>query len=526
MKDSNSLDLRKLASLVGIAVIALVFTLQFGPGSQGCQAGIGDAAPTAAAAATVNGKEIPAGDFRSAYQRMLSQYRAQGLDAKLARQLGLHKQVIDSMVNEELWAQAAEKRGISTSDEELADVLAKNPSFHKDGKFDVRAYRDTVRQYLRKTDVEFERELRRSMAAQKLQEMVASSAVVSDDEVKARFEKEGNRAQATFVRFAPTMFADKTPAPTGQELDAYKQAHAKEIEDYYNANKFLYSQPEQFRVRQILIRADSPEKKAEAKQKIENLRKEIVDGGKDFAEMAKQFSEDLGSKAQGGDMGSATLDSFPREIATALPPLKKGEVSQPIEAETGVYLVKLEDKTPPMNKPLKDVEGEIATQLWKREKAKDVARAEAEKALAAVKAGQDLKTLFPAPAEEEGQEQQFRFQQPTNPVAVETGEFNASTEALPRLGTAPNVLPEIFARTAPGALDKVYEVGDAYVAVVVTDRKQASQEDYEKQKEQLVTQARRAKEFELRDAFLKSLKASSDVKMNDATIEEIIGPEA
>ncbi|MBX5481792.1 MAG: SurA N-terminal domain-containing protein [Myxococcaceae bacterium] len=521
----SSYDFRKLFSLLFIVGIAVVFTLQFGPGSRGCEAPLVSPENKAGVVATVNGKEIPASEFRRAYRMMLDQYRGQGLSEDLARQLGFHKQVLDQLINTELLAQAAEKHGVTASDEELARLIQNNPGFHKDGKFDLQAYRQTLQQYYRKTDVEFERELRHQLSAQKMLDMVDASAAVSEDEIRSRFLKEGNKAQITFVRFAPTQFADKVPAPTPEELKAYKDAHQKEIADYYNANKFLYSQPEQLHVRRILIKVPenaTDAQKEEAKKKIDNLRKQIVDEKKDFAEVAKASSEDPGSRAQGGDLGFNTADVWPKPFADAAAGLKEGEVSQPVLTQYGWDLIKLEEKKPPMNKPLEAVSDEIATTFWKKEKAKELAKQAAEQALADAKAGKDWKTLFPPPPE--GAPKPSSFTAPTQPVAVETEEFNAAAQAIPRLGPSPQLLPEVFARKEPGLLDRVFEQNDAFVVATVTSRKEPSEADFAKQKDQLTSDARRAKQYELRDAFIKSLKAAGDIKTNEAVIDEIVGP--
>jgi peptidyl-prolyl cis-trans isomerase D len=518
----DSFHTRKLFSLLFIVAIALVFTLQFGPGSRGCEAPL--TGTSATAAAVVNGKEIPLVEFRRAYRNTLNAFRSQGLTESLARQLGYHRQVLEQLVQNELLAQAAERHGIAPSDEELAEIVHANPDFHKDGRFDVQRYREVLRQYYRKSDVEFERDLRRQLAAQKMLQTVESAATVSLDEVKSRFQKEGNRAQLVFVRFAPTMFSDKVPAPKPQELSTFATERAKEIEQHYEANKFAYSQPEQVRARHILISVpkDAPaEKKTAARQRVEEIRKEIVEGGKDFAEMAKQYSEDPGSKDNGGDLGFNPAHAWVKPFSDSAFSLKAGEISGPVETDFGIHLIKVEEKRPPQNKELKDVQTEIATALWKREKSTELARAEAEKALAALKGGKDLKTLYPPAKQDE--EPAARFTPPAKPQAMETGEFNAATESIPRLGPAPGLLPDIFARNAPGPLEKAYQVGDGWVVLHVTDRKLPSDEDFEKQKESLWAEARRAKQLELRGEFLKALKKQGDVRTNDAAVEEALG---
>lgn len=521
----SSYDFRKLFSLLFIIAIAVVFTLQFGPGSRGCEAPI--AGTPSSAAAVVNGKEIPLTEFRFAYRNTLNAFRSQGLTESLARQLGYHRQVLEQLVESELLAQAAERHGITASDAELAELLHRNPDFQKDGRFDQQQYRAVLRQYYRKSDVDYERDLRRQLAAQKMLETVEAAAAVSEDEVRSRFLREGNQAKLTFVRFAPAMFASKVPAPKPEELAAFAKERSKDLEEYYQANKFAYSQPEQVRARHILLAApkNAPaEKKAEARKRIEELRKQIVDEKKDFAQLAKEHSEDPGSKAEGGDLGFNSAQAWVKPFADAAFSLEPGEVSSPVETDFGVHLIKVEEKRPPQNKELKDVEAEIATVLWKREKSKELAKAEAEKALAALTAGKELKALYPPAKEEEpGAPRSAPLSQPES---VETDEFNASTDSIPRLGPAPGMLTDVFARQAPGPLEKVYSVGDGFVVAAVTDRKLPSDADFEKQRESLHAQARRAKQFELRDAFLKALRKQGEVKTNDAAVEETIGAAA
>lgn len=519
MKDS--FNFRKFFSLVGIAVIAVVFTFSFGPGSRGCEA---SSVTPPGSVATVNGKEIAVTDFRMAYRNMVDQYRSQGLSEQLARQLGFDKQVLDQLVNTELLAQAAEKHGISPPDEELARLIQQNPGFHKDGRFDLQTYRLTLQQVYRQTDVEFERKLRRQLAAQMMLDTVESTAIVSEDEVRSRFLKEGNKAQLTFARFAPTMFADKVAAPKPEEVAAFKEANQEQIKAHYEQNKFLYSQPEQVRARHILIKTPenaTDEQKQQARERVENLRKEI-EGGKDFAAVATQFSEDVGSKEKGGDLGFNTADQWVKPFSDAAFSLKPGELSQPVESQFGYHLIKVEEKRPPSNRSLEEASDEIATQLWKKERAKVLAREAAAQALAQVKAGKALTALFPAPKAAE--EQPMQFTQPTAPVAVESGEFNAATESVPRLGPAPSLLPDVFALKAPQVLDEVYEVGDAFVIAQVTARQEPTDEDYTAKKATLTDEARQAKQFELRDAFLKSLKASADVRTNDEVVGQVLGP--
>lgn len=519
----NSFDTRRLTSVLFIGILAVLFALQWGPGAKGC----GDSTPVVASedvAATVNGKQIPLKEFIRTYSMQLQQFRSQGgLPPGLAKQLGVHTQVMDQLVNTELLAQAAEARGIRASDQEMLKLIWENTDFHKDGKFDRERYREVLRDFYRRTDVEFEEDMRRRLSALKMLEMVEQGAVVSEDEVKARYLKDANKAQATFVRFLPTMFVPKVPAAKPGEVDAWTKAHDAEIAAHYQANQFTYHQPERAKVRQILIRVgkDDPEaKKTEAKQKIDNLRKEL-DSGKDFAELAKNFSEDTETRDKGGDLGLVERYGMAPPLADAVFKGKPGDVVGPVESALGWHLGKVEEIKPPETKPLDAVKGEIAAQLFAREKAREVAKAEAEKALAAAKAGKALTELFPA-SKAEGEGAFAQFAKELKPEAVDTGEFNGGAAAIPQLGVLPEAQKAIFAAEQPALLEQLFASGDGFAVVAVTKREKPSDGAFAEQQQQIRLETTKAKQFELRESFIKSLRKTGQVVINESALDKVV----
>src|SRR5262245_43171270 len=112
---ADSRKTRQLLSYILIAVLALVFTLNFGPTGRGCEPGARKSGHTAA---TVNGKDIPMLDFQRQFARQLEMMKSQGspIPESLARQLGFPKQILDRMVEAELLSQEAARRGIQPSD--------------------------------------------------------------------------------------------------------------------------------------------------------------------------------------------------------------------------------------------------------------------------------------------------------------------------------------------------------------------------------------------------------------------------
>jgi peptidyl-prolyl cis-trans isomerase D len=184
-------------------------------------------------------------------------------------------------------------------------------------------------------------------------------------------------------------------------------------------------------------------------------------------------------------------------------------------------VVKVEQKQEAADKKLADVENEIATTLYKQQQAKDLAKAEAEKALASVKGGKTIQALFPA--EKEGQPALQRFETETHPEAVETGSFSAGAESVPYLGPAPQLMSAAFAANGPQLLDQVYPAGEGFVVAQVTERQLPDDAKFAEKKEELRKQARQAKQYEVADSFVKQLRKSGKVETNPAALEQIAG---
>lgn len=515
----------KLGSLLFILLIAVVFTLQFGPGSSGCGAmTTSDAKPVA----TVNGEKISAQDFRRAYANQLFRLRQAGIPESQAKLFGLPQQTLNGLVDATLLAQAAERHGIKPSDEELRKELFQIPAFHNEtGKFDYQRYRQEVTQRFGKTPQSFEQDLREELAASRMLALVEESAAVSESEVKSRFLREQDQVQLQYVRFLPAQFTAQVKPPTAQELAAFKTAQEAAIKADFEQNQFSYSQPERAKARQILVKFPENATEAQkntAKEKAQNLKQQL-EGGADFAELAKKESDDAATRANGGDLGFVERGGWDATLAEAAFALQPGQVTAPVETRVGVHLVKVEEKQPAKKKELAEVSDEIAKKLWNKERAKELAKAAAEGALVQAKTGKTLAQLYPKAQPAEGEQQNPFAQAPsTKPEASDTQAFSVHTEFVPTLGPAPELVRAATAvETTPATLDQVFPVGEGFVVAQVTLRQRASDQDFTAKKDQMRDEALNAKKFELRDQYLKSLREGGQVQTNQDVVDSLIG---
>ena len=142
-----------------------------------------------------------------------------------------------------------------------------------------------------------------------------------------------------------------------------------DIESFYKQNEARYGQPERRRVSHILLEvpasADAAAK-AVIQTKAAELAKRAAANPKDFAALAKEFSQDSGSGNQGGDLGWISKNMLVPQVEEALFKLKKDEVSGVVESPFGVHVLYVTDIQAPSIKPLAEVKEDITVEIRKQ----------------------------------------------------------------------------------------------------------------------------------------------------------------
>jgi parvulin-like peptidyl-prolyl isomerase len=92
-----------------------------------------------------------------------------------------------------------------------------------------------------------------------------------------------------------------------------------------------------------------------------------VQSGEDFAKLAREYSQDAGTRAEGGDLGFIGRDILPKPLEELVFSMKVGDVKGPVRADRGFHIIKLVDKRAKDPKPFADVQDEIRVRLRQRE---------------------------------------------------------------------------------------------------------------------------------------------------------------
>jgi peptidyl-prolyl cis-trans isomerase SurA len=141
-----------------------------------------------------------------------------------------------------------------------------------------------------------------------------------------------------------------------------------EMREYYTANLAKYTEDESFRARHIFFKTGekaTPEEILRAKATAAAVLADAK-AGKDFAELAKKFSEDPAARKDGGDLGSFKKGDMQPDLEKTILSLKPGEISDLVSTPIGFHIIKLEARVPGAIKPFESVKGDIEEIIYRK----------------------------------------------------------------------------------------------------------------------------------------------------------------
>ena len=349
-------------------------------------------------AAKVNGTEISSNEVRQTYQQQLAQIERQSnapLDDAMRNEI--KQRVLDEYVNSEALVTRADDLGYRVSNAELLAEMAKVPALQTDGKFDA-AHALGVLKAQGRSPGEIEELFRRDAKLRQLDTALNASSFATPTELKAFRALTRQQRELAWLTVSAAKYAAGA-TPDDAAIKTYYDAHKSEymtpetvnlryvelslaqlaakvsvddaqLKAYYEEQKAKtperFLQAEQRRVRHILLPVNDPKDDAAVKTKAEGILKR-VQGGEDFAKLAKEFSQDPGSAAQGGDLGFAERKVYVGPFADAAFSMKVGEISGPVKTQFGYHILKLDGIQPPAVKSFDDSKAELETEFKRNE---------------------------------------------------------------------------------------------------------------------------------------------------------------
>ena len=297
--------------LIPLLLLALVALLAAGCGSDDESGG---GTVPAGSIALVGEQAIPKEELDRLIAQTKTNYEAQEQEFPAAgtpAYENIKSNLVRSLVQQAQWEQAGAAMGIKVTEDEVNSQLASLKEQFFNG--DEEKYQEELeKQGL--TEEQLREQIESKLLSDKIYAAVTKKATVTDAEVKA----------------------------------------------YYDQNKAQYEQPESRQVRHILVK----------KEALANEIHTKLENGGDFAKLAKQYSEDTASKAEGGKFEAfkgKTVAPFDKFVFAA----DTGELSQPIKTEFGWHVIEvLSDVEPASAQPLDEVSETIKSTLLQEEQNK------------------------------------------------------------------------------------------------------------------------------------------------------------
>lgn len=478
--------------------------------------------------ATVNGEIISQREFATEYQRALDRYREINkisLTPEMIKSMNIKGLLLEELIQKRLLLQEARSLGLTVTDDELAYHLAQVPDFQVGGRFNKERYLRLLGAN-RLSPVDFEEEQRGQLTIQRLYGVILDSVHVIEAELRNRYRHEQENINLYFVRL-PTPVGAEAAKPSEDDIKTFYernkeslkeplkleveyltypfdqfganiQASEKEIEEYYQVNRdSKFRQPKQFKLRYIAVPvapgADAKQTE-DTRARAQNILAQAR-GGKDFAQLAKQFSNEA-TAVKSGEVGWITATQLPPAITSAIAKLEKGQVSDLIENPGGFQIVKMEDVKEEKTPALKEVTPEIG-RILKAEKAKREAGKVADRDRVKALSGAELAAL----AKESG-------------VAANVTRPFGNGEVLPEIGQNQEFYKSAFA-LGPKDVSAVIEGDRAYYLLKIKQRREPAVPPLEAVKAKIEKGLAESKAHELllqkANGLLEQLKKEKDI---------------
>ena len=372
----------------------------------------------------------------------------------------------------------AERLGLTVSgDAEVRQRIVSLPGFQENGRFvGEQRYRQALAfQRPPLTPAQFEEEVRRDILFERLEAAVTGWVTVSDDEIAAEHRRRNEKVRVELVAFRGDDYRDEVEA-SDEEIEAlydesplaYEEPEKRqlrfllvdesaifetltptdaEVQQFYDANITQYTTPGQVRASHILLRTEGEEE-----GDVEARARELADearAGADFAELARQHSQDDATAAEGGDLGLFGRGRMVAEVEAAAFALDADAVSDPVRSAFGFHVIRVTEKQEETTQPLAEVREAIENTL-KNEQATARATALGRAIAAEAATPEDLERAAAARG-----------------LELQESGFVAAGEPILGLGFAPRVSAEAF-QLEEGAVAGPIQTptGPAFVTVI------------------------------------------------------------
>ena len=341
--------------------------------------------------------EISVDEFRSAFERVRQNQRAtagENFNVGEFESVENKRRILELMVDERVMRMSTDREGFAVGDAQVRNAIESIPEFQVDGKFDLQRYRLMLASRApAMMPTQFQQQIREDLKQQMLTRQLQGSAFVTNAEGQRLIALLSEKRDVSYA-VLPVQPADTAPVPAAEIASWYK-AHPEDfrspemvsieyvdidgstlaapdaideasLRERYNQEKARFVEPEQRLTSHILVKVDvgvdtAAQKAAEAK--VQALLKQAQSGA-DFAALARQNSEDGGSKDGGGDLGwVAKNGQMVKPFEDAVFATAAGTISGPVKTDFGWHIIQVREMKAGREMPFEQARPELERML-------------------------------------------------------------------------------------------------------------------------------------------------------------------
>ena len=350
--------------------------------------------------AEINGNELLSQDFQELIQRQRVQLRQQfggRIDNKIFESMPFKMRVLNEMITQRLVTADIRDQNYQIGDEQLASYLRSNPMFQAEGVFSPELYTQAVRRN-GFTTTAYENQMRLGSMVSQIKDGFTLSVINAEQEVDNLLRLQQEKRDFRAIILPAQRFADQVDV-TDSDIKGYYDAARQQfmtdevvrveyislslqgiadqvqpdeeaLQTYYNETKDQYIQPEQRQAQHILLAVDAEaddQEEAKVRQLANELAEQARQENSDFAELARKYSVDTISSANGGDLGyfeKGVMDeAFDKKVFAML----EGEISDPVRSRFGFHVIKLNSIQPQSGKSFAQAREQVLKEYSLRE---------------------------------------------------------------------------------------------------------------------------------------------------------------
>ena len=334
---------------------------------------------------TVNDKEITLFEFQEEFSNKLAEFQdLLGDEVPEVLEQTIKESAGEDLIIRVLLLDYLSNNGYRVSPEYVAELIRTNESFQLGGVFIRENYEAILASQGVSVD-QFENDLRLQLEINQLRRGLIETAFMTNAEFTQFIELQMQERSGQMLIIDSSRFKDQVNVDPSEVNDYYQnnidlfqsdeeldveyleiniedvaqqvQFSGDEIRDYYENNLDRFVSNEERKSSHILVAIDEDTTDEQAAELIKEIQSKLET--ETFEELAKQYSDDPGSAAQGGDLGWAETGLFVPEFESALFSMNVGDTSEAVKTDFGYHLIRMDDIKPGQQQAFEDIEYEL-----------------------------------------------------------------------------------------------------------------------------------------------------------------------